>query len=128
MPTEVTVPEIGESITEVEIGEWLKQKGDRVAKDEPLVTIDSEKATLELPSPAGGVLSEILKTKGQVAKIGEVIAHISGDGSAGAPTSSPARNPRRLRKSRLNLLQFRKPGSCRPPNVLWPNSTSSRSR
>jgi 2-oxoglutarate dehydrogenase E2 component (dihydrolipoamide succinyltransferase) len=93
MPTEVTVPQIGESITEVEIGEWLKQKGDRVAKDEPLVTIDSEKATLEVPSPAAGILSEILKSKGQVAKIGEVIGHISSDGGAGGVTSSPSRKP-----------------------------------
>jgi len=51
MPIELKVPEVGESITEVEIGEWLKSAGQSVRKDEPVVTLESEKATVELAAP-----------------------------------------------------------------------------
>jgi 2-oxoglutarate dehydrogenase E2 component (dihydrolipoamide succinyltransferase) len=87
MQIELKVPAIGESITEVEIGQWLKNEGDRVAKDENLVALESEKTTLELPAPAAGSLTRILKRKGETAKIGEVIAHLQQDGG-GAKTES----------------------------------------
>lgn len=76
MPIELKVPAIGESITEVEIGGWLKAEGASVARDENVVTLESEKATVELPSPAAGKLTKILKQKGQTAKVGEVIGHL----------------------------------------------------
>src|ERR1041385_4067040 len=86
MPLELKVPEIGESITQVEIGDWLKQPGDAVRKDEPLVTLESEKATVELPAPDAGALTKVLKQKGDVAKVGEVIAHFeAGAATAAAP-------------------------------------------
>lgn len=80
MPIELKVPEVGESITEVEIGDWLKRKGETVEKDEPVVTLESEKATVELPAPAAGTVSEVLKKKGDTAKVGEVIAYIEHNG------------------------------------------------
>jgi 2-oxoglutarate dehydrogenase E2 component (dihydrolipoamide succinyltransferase) len=83
MAIELKIPEVGESITEVEIGGWLKRKGDAIKKDEPLVTLESEKATVELPSPVSGRLGEILRDKGQVAKVGEVIAYLEADGKGG---------------------------------------------
>ena len=61
MSSELKVREIGESITEVEIGEWLKSKGDSIQKDQPVVTLESEKATVELPAPESGTLGDILK-------------------------------------------------------------------
>ena len=76
MPIELKVPEVGESITEVEIGDWLKSKGQTVEKDEPVVTLESEKATVELPAPSAGTVTEVLKKKGDTAKVGEVIAYI----------------------------------------------------
>src|SRR5688572_12817149 len=82
MPIELKVPEVGESISEVEIGDWLKRKGEAVQKDEPVVTLESEKATVELPAPAAGTVTEVLKKKGDVAKIGEVIAIIEHNGQA----------------------------------------------
>src|SRR5688572_21950230 len=87
MAIELKVPEVGESITEVEIGDWLKRKGETVQKDEPVVTLESEKATVELPAPAAGTVSEVLKKKGDTAKIGEVIAYIehNGQGQKVAP-------------------------------------------
>ena len=76
MRLELKIPTIGESITEVEIGGWLKKNGDTVNKDEPVVSLESEKATVELPAPDSGTLSGILKQKGDVAKIGEVIGYL----------------------------------------------------
>jgi 2-oxoglutarate dehydrogenase E2 component (dihydrolipoamide succinyltransferase) len=107
MPIELKIPEIGESITEVEIGGWLKTEGQSVTKDEPVVTLESEKATVELPAPDSGVLGQILKPKGATAKVGEVIAYLEKDGSKtpvkeqesktspkkGLPTSSPEIKP-----------------------------------
>jgi 2-oxoglutarate dehydrogenase E2 component (dihydrolipoamide succinyltransferase) len=81
MPVELRVPEVGESITEVQIGAWLKNEGDAVERDEALVEIESDKATLELPAPVSGTLSQVLKKKGESAKVGDLIATI-GEGKA----------------------------------------------
>jgi 2-oxoglutarate dehydrogenase E2 component (dihydrolipoamide succinyltransferase) len=60
MSIELRIPSLGESITDVEIGGWLKGQGEPVRKDEPLVSLESEKATVELPAPDSGTLSRIL--------------------------------------------------------------------
>ncbi|HZQ47008.1 MAG TPA: 2-oxo acid dehydrogenase subunit E2, partial [Verrucomicrobiae bacterium] len=86
MPIELKVPAVGESITEVEIGAWLKPEGATVQKDENVVVLESEKATVELPSPATGKVSKILKEKGQTAAIDEVIGYLE-------QTESPAEKP-----------------------------------
>src|SRR2546425_12160205 len=90
MAIELKVPVVGESITEVEIGDWLKAKGDVVAKDEPVVTLESEKATVELPAPISGTIIEVLKKKGDTAVIGEVIALINTDGAPKAGVTASA--------------------------------------
>jgi len=76
MSVELKVPSVGESVTDIEIGQWLKAEGDAVNKDEPVVTLESEKATVELPAPVSGVLSRILKRTGEKALVGETIAHL----------------------------------------------------
>ena len=68
MAIELKIPEVGESIVEVEIGDWLKKEGEQVAKDDPVVSLESEKATVELPAPDAGRISQILKRKGETAK------------------------------------------------------------
>ena len=93
MPVEIKVPEVGESITEVEIGGWLKGKGQRVRKDEPLVTLESEKATVELPAPDSGTITQLLKQKGDVAKVGEVIAYLESDGQTEAAQMPTEQKP-----------------------------------
>src|SRR5687767_15533922 len=93
MPIELKVPEVGESISEVEIGDWLKRKGDTVQKDEPVVTLESDKATVELPAPAAGTVTEVLKKKGDIAKVGEVIAIIEHNGQGQKPTAEPKAAP-----------------------------------
>ncbi|MGH7847622.1 MAG: dihydrolipoyllysine-residue succinyltransferase [Candidatus Binatia bacterium] len=76
MAVDLKVPEVGESITEVEISEWLKSEGDSVARDENLAVIETDKVTLELAAPAEGILTKILKGQGERAAVGEVIGHI----------------------------------------------------
>src|SRR4051812_8329325 len=93
MVVELKIPEVGESITEVEIGDWLKRNGDKVTKDEPLVTLESEKATVELPSPVSGRITQVLREKGQTAKIGEVIAQLEGDGHGAADERAQSKDP-----------------------------------
>ncbi len=90
MTFELKVPKVGESITEVEIGDWLKAEGDAVDQDETLVMIDSAKTTLELPAPVSGTLTKILKKTGDTANIGEVIAHLEEGSVNGAKESAPA--------------------------------------
>ena len=93
MSIELKVPEIGESITEVEIGGWLKKSGEPVKKDEPLVTLESEKATVELPSPGVGTMGKVLKQNGEVAKVGEVIAYLEEGKAAEAEKKPEAKAP-----------------------------------
>lgn len=90
MALELKIPAVGESITEVEIGQWLKKEGDTVKVDEPLVELVTDKATLELPAPVAGRLSKILIPSGQ-AKVGDVVALIE-EGVAEASSSTPAQS------------------------------------
>ena len=87
MAIELKVPPVGESVTSVEIGKWLKAEGDAVAKDEAVAVIDSEKATVEVPAPTAGRLAKIVKHQGESAVIGEVIGEI--DERPAAPASRP---------------------------------------
>ena len=96
MQIELKVPAVGESITEVEIGSWLKNKGETVRKDEPVVTLESEKATVELPAPDSGVLSQLLKKPGEVAKVGDVIGYLEQNGQ---PSTSKATDSKPAEKT-----------------------------
>lgn len=73
---DIVVPSVGESITDVTLGPWARRQGERVRRDETVVLIESDKATLEVPAPADGVLLEVLKVEGAAAKVGEVIARV----------------------------------------------------
>lgn len=74
MPNEIKIPAVGESITEVQITEWLKAEGDIVKQDEPLAVIDSEKTTFDLPAPQNGKLLKILHQAGETVAVGSVVA------------------------------------------------------
>jgi 2-oxoglutarate dehydrogenase E2 component (dihydrolipoamide succinyltransferase) len=82
MAIELKVPTVGESITEVQMGEWLKGEGDSVARDEVIAKIETDKVTVDLTAPNDGVLSQIKVKKGQTANVGDVIAYIE-EGAAG---------------------------------------------
>jgi 2-oxoglutarate dehydrogenase E2 component (dihydrolipoamide succinyltransferase) len=94
MPVELKVPEVGESITEVQIAQWYKQVGQRAEKDENLVEIESDKATVELPAPVAGTITQILKQPGQRAQVGEVIGYMAAGAAAETvPVAPPANTP-----------------------------------
>ena len=77
MATEIRVPALGESVTEATVGKWFKQAGDAVAADEPLVELETDKVTLEVPAPAAGVLSEIVVKAGETVAVGAVLGAIA---------------------------------------------------
>jgi len=87
---DVTIPQIGESITHVFIATWLKQPGEAVAEGESLVELDSDKASMEMPSPISGVLSEQLAGEGDEIAIGAIVARIDPSGEATVASSAPA--------------------------------------
>jgi 2-oxoglutarate dehydrogenase E2 component (dihydrolipoamide succinyltransferase) len=92
MALELVVPSVGESVTEVEIGDWLKQPGDPVRKDEAVVVIETDKATLEIFAPADGTLGRQLKRKGEKVAVGEVVGTVETDAAPvrPAPAAKPA--------------------------------------
>jgi len=81
--TDSRVPTLGESVTEATIGKWFKQPGDRVAVDEPLVELETDKVTIEVPAPAAGVLSEIAVKNGETVAVGALLGQIAEGGAAG---------------------------------------------
>src|SRR5271167_2583755 len=84
MPTDVIMPQMGESIFEGTITKWLKKPGDQVQRDEPLFDISTDKVDAEIPSPAAGTLTEIKVGEGTTVQINTVVAVLSEDGSAAA--------------------------------------------
>jgi 2-oxoglutarate dehydrogenase E2 component (dihydrolipoamide succinyltransferase) len=88
---EIRVPTLGESVTEATIGKWFKKPGDAVAVDEPLVELETDKVTIEVPAPAAGVLGEISAKDGETVAVGAVLGQIK-EGVGAAPTK-PAAKP-----------------------------------
>jgi 2-oxoglutarate dehydrogenase E2 component (dihydrolipoamide succinyltransferase) len=88
MPTEVVMPQMGESITEGTLTKWLKKPGDSVQRDEPLFEISTDKVDAEIPSPAAGIMGEIKTPEGSTVTINTVVCTIEEAGSAPAPSSS----------------------------------------
>src|SRR5215469_942504 len=104
MPIELKIPSVGESITEVQIAEWLKSDGDTVKKDENVAVIDSEKTTFELPAPESGRL-KILHQAGDTIKVGDVVGQIETNGEpaktdAGGKTQAQAGAPQKQEPAR----------------------------
>ncbi len=91
MATEITVPALGESVTEATVGEWLKQPGDAVAVDEPIVSLETDKVAVDVPSSVAGVLAEHSVDVGDTVEVGALIAIVDEGGSAAAkPKESKA--------------------------------------
>ena len=91
--TEIRVPTLGESVTEATIGRWFKKPGDAVAVDEPLVELETDKVTIEVPAPSAGVLGEISAKDGETVAVGALLGQIT-EGAAGAvakPAAAPAK-------------------------------------
>src|SRR6058998_3489024 len=93
MATKVIMPQMGESIFEGTITKWLKKAGDRINRDEPLFEISTDKVDSEIPSPAAGVLTQILVPEGQTVQINTVVAVIDGELSQPAIPAETLPNP-----------------------------------
>ena len=104
MATEIRVPTLGESVTEATIGKWFKKVGDAIAIDEPLVELETDKVTVEVPAAAAGVLAEIVAKEGDTVEVNALLGQISTDGAAVAaapaakkeeakPAAAPAAAP-----------------------------------
>src|SRR3954451_7159232 len=94
MPTSVTMPRLGESVTEGTVTRWLKQEGERVEADEPLLEVSTAKVDPEIPSPAAGVLTRIVVAEDETADVGSELAVIAGeDEDAGSSEPAPAAAP-----------------------------------
>jgi pyruvate dehydrogenase E2 component (dihydrolipoamide acetyltransferase) len=94
MPVSVTMPRLGESVTEGTVTRWLKQEGERVEADEPLLEVSTDKVDTEIPSPAAGVLTRIVVGEDETADVGSELAVISGEGEdAGSSAPAPAAQP-----------------------------------
>src|SRR5216683_2818989 len=87
--TEIRVPTLGESVTEATIGRWFKKAGDPVAVDEPLVELETDKVTIEVPAPSAGTLGEIAAKDGETVAVGALLGQIN-DGAAAARPAAAA--------------------------------------
>jgi 2-oxoglutarate dehydrogenase E2 component (dihydrolipoamide succinyltransferase) len=114
--TEIRVPTLGESVTEATIGKWFKQPGDAVAVDEPLVELETDKVTIEVPAPAAGVLSEIAAKDGETVAVGAVLGQIrDGAGAAKAPAAAVAATSAPPAKPGAPPPAGAKPAAAPPP-------------
>src|SRR5262245_32726590 len=91
--TEIRVPTLGESVTEATIGKWFKKPGDPVAVDEPLVELETDKVTIEVPAPAAGVLGDIAAKDGETVAVGALLGQIKDGAAAPAAKAAPAEKP-----------------------------------
>lgn len=96
MTGEIKVPNLGESVTEATVAKWLKRPGEAVAVDEPVVELETDKVTLEVPAPTAGTLAEILAEEGANLPVGAVLGRISG-GVVAAAALLPSPRARRGR-------------------------------
>ncbi len=103
----VEVPTVGESISEVQIGQWFKQEGDWIAEGEDLVEIETEKASVQIPAPASGIIQRILKESEAFATVGEVIASIQ-------PSDQPASGSKATADAESSARARLVAGDCRP--------------
>ena len=91
MATEVKVPTLGESVTEATVGQWLKKPGEAVALDEPIVSLETDKVAVDVPSPVAGTLGDIIAKEGDTVNVGALLAMVNeGAAAAAAPAASPA--------------------------------------
>ena len=90
MASEIRVPTLGESVTEATVGQWLKKSGEAVAADEPVVELETDKVSVEVPAPSAGVLADISVQEGETVEVGALLGMIDAEGAAAAPTPKKA--------------------------------------
>ena len=134
---EIRVPALGESVTEATIGKWFKKPGDPVVVDEPLVELETDKVTIEVPAPAAGVLGDIAAKDGETVAVGALLGQIREGTAAPAKATPPppagrTKGPRRqlppLRKRRARKRRRSRRRRLRPRCARSPPKPASTSR
>jgi len=93
MSIEIRVPALGESVTEATVGKWFKQSGESVSVDEPLVELETDKVTVEVPAPASGVLGDILVKSGSTVAVGSLLAALKDGAAKASAAATPPPSP-----------------------------------
>src|SRR5579864_5043773 len=134
MPTDIIMPQMGESIVEGTITKWLKKPGDKVQRDEPLFEISTDKVDAEIPAPASGVLKEIKVTEGTTVGVNTVVGTIAVDGEAAAApakpapaTEKPAPEKREAKKEEPKATQAPPPPTSAPAPAAHEEDEEARS-
>src|SRR5271169_2818056 len=131
MPTDIIMPQMGESIVEGTITKWLKKPGDKVQRDEPLFEISTDKVDAEIPAPASGVLQEIKVTEGTTVGVNTVVGTIAVDGEAAAAPAKPAPAPappaKEEKKEEKKPAAAAAPAASSPPSQVSAEDEEARS-
>ena len=120
MAVELKVPSLGESITQAQVGQWLKREGEAVVRDEPVVEVESEKATVAVPAPASGVLRRVLRQPGEIVAVGQVLGEIEEGAVAAAGAVPPAARPAPTREPAKAAAPPSRPPAPPPPRAATP--------
>ncbi len=131
MAVELKVPAVGESITEVQIGQWFKGEGQVVEKDENVVEIETDKATVEIVAPVTGKVSKVLKRSGDMAEVGEVIGYMEpgADGeSAGSGKAQAAAQAQAAEAIQKQKVRPPEPGRTPEPRVISPHGEAAEQK
>src|SRR5579863_2574734 len=123
MPTDIIMPQMGESIVEGTITKWLKKPGDKVQRDEPLFEISTDKVDAEIPAPASGVLREIKVAEGTTVGVNTVVGTIAADGEAASAPAKPAPAPAAPEKKQEEKKEEKKADPAAAPTPA-PAATS----
>lgn len=128
MAIEIRVPTLGESIAEATVGKWLKRPGDMVRADEPLVELETEKVTVEVPSPVSGRLTEIKAQEGTAVAIGAVLGFMSEGAATAAPQAAPAKSAQKGESESKPAREAARPNSAQsaPSSSEMPPSPAAR--
>src|SRR5262245_8698258 len=127
MPSNVIMPQMGESIFEGTITKWLKKVGEPVKRDEPLFEISTDKVDSEIPAPASGVLSEIRVSEGETVQINTVVGVISEEGAAANPAPARAESKEAPKPQMAQPTRHELPGQTIPEPTPVPASRNVRS-
>jgi pyruvate dehydrogenase E2 component (dihydrolipoamide acetyltransferase) len=125
MPTDIIMPQMGESIVEGTITKWLKKPGDKVQRDEPLFEISTDKVDAEIPAPASGVLQEIKVTEGTTVGVNTVVGTISVDGETAAAPAKAAPAASALPAKEEKKEEEKKPAAAPIPTAIAPPAQES---
>ncbi|MES9542675.1 biotin/lipoyl-containing protein, partial [Actinomadura sp. NPDC000600] len=118
MPVSVTMPQLGESVTEGTVTRWLKKEGERVETDEPLLEVSTDKVDTEIPSPASGILTSITVAEDETVEVGAELAVIGDEGEAPSGGGAPAAEEQEAEPQQQEAPQQTQQQA--PPPAAWP--------